>query len=143
MENEIWNETGKPGLVASTKLFFSDLFVGAKRMGRADFWWGYLGTTIFFGILIALFTWIVTLLPIDDYYWTAVAGVALAISVGYYLIAIFNAAIRRLHDVNFTAWWMLLLLIPGFGYIALLVFMTLGQRNDGNRYGKTVIEQIA
>ncbi|AKP68043.1 DUF805 domain-containing protein [Companilactobacillus ginsenosidimutans] len=140
MEKEIWNESGKPGLVSSTKLFFKDLFVGAKRISRADFWWGYLGTTIFFAVLIALFVWTVTLMPISDYYWSAILGVAAAISFGYYLIAIYNAGIRRLHDVNLSAWWMLLLLLPGVGYLVLLVLCSLEQRVEGNRHDMVLNE---
>lgn len=138
MENKHWNESEQPGLVVSTKLYFQDLFVGAKRMGRADFWWGMLGTTVFFGVLLGLLTWVMTLLPISDYYWSAVVGVALAISLGYYLIAIFNAAIRRLHDMNLKAWWMLLLIFTGLGLLVLVVMLTFPTREDGNKFNREV-----
>lgn len=138
MEKTNWNETNKPGLIASTRLFFQDLFVGAKRMGRADFWWGYLGTTIFFAVLIALLGWVVTLMPISEVYWSAVIGVAMAMAFGYYFIAIYNAAIRRLHDLNLRAWWMLWLVVPGVGYILLIVLMCLAQRGENNRFEKTL-----
>ncbi|MQS89166.1 DUF805 domain-containing protein [Companilactobacillus mishanensis] len=134
MENTIWNESNKPGIITSTKLYFNDLFVGAKRMSRADFWWGYLGTTIFFTVLLGLLALLETKLPVMDYYWSAVVGVAIAMSFAYYIIAIFTASIRRLHDVNLRAWWLLFYLIPGIGFIVWVVFMCLGQRNSSNRF---------
>lgn len=140
MKKEIWNESNKPGIIASAKLFSQDLFVGAKRTSRADFWWGYLGTTVFFAIIFAILLGIMRILPISDWYWSAVVGVALAMSIGYYLIAIYNAAIRRLHDINFKAWWMLLLVIPVLGCIALIVLLCLGQKNDANNYPKYIEE---
>ncbi|KRL65854.1 DUF805 domain-containing protein [Companilactobacillus versmoldensis] len=141
MDKKIWNQSQKPGLINSTKLFFQDLFVGAKRVSRRDFWWGYLGTTIFFAILIGILVFLMKSMPLMTYYWSAVIGVAIAISFGYYLIAIYNAAIRRLHDINLKAWWMLLILVPFFGYIILLVMMSLGQRNANNRFEKELSVQ--
>lgn len=134
METEHSVKNDKPGLINSTKLFFRDLFVGATRMSRADFWWGYLGTTIITAVVLAILTGIMTILPVMDYYWSAVDGVAMAIVTGYYLIAIFNAAIRRLHDANFKAWWMLMLIVPILGYVGLVIFMCLSKRDEGNRY---------
>lgn len=134
MEKEKSIKSDKLGLINSTKLFFRDLFVGATRIKRADFWWGYLGTTIITAIALGLLTWIMTILPVMDYYWSAVDGVAMAIVAGYYLIAIFNAAIRRLHDANFRAWWMLMLIIPVLGYIGIVILMCLSERDEGNRY---------
>lgn len=123
MENEINNETSNPSLIASTKLYFQDLFVGAKKMSRADFWWGYLGITILTIAIMAIFAGIIVILPISDYYWSAIAGVGFAITLGYYLIALFNAAIRRLHDTGKKAWWMLFLLLNVIGYIVLVVLL--------------------
>ena len=40
------NENPEPNLIASTKLMLRDTFRTDKRMGRADFWWGYLGITM-------------------------------------------------------------------------------------------------
>lgn len=41
---------------------------------------------------------------------------------------------RRLHDIGFSGWWQLLYIIP-FGAIALLVFVLMDSRSDGNKYG--------
>lgn len=138
MKEKVWNESIHPGIISSTKLYFHDLFVGAKRMSRADFWWGLLGTTIFFAILMGILSWIITILPVMDYYWSAVTGVALAISFGYYLIAIFTASIRRLHDRNMHGWWLLAWILPAVGEIIVIVLMCLPQKDDKNRFSRTI-----
>jgi len=43
--------------------------------------------------------------------------------------------VRRLHDIDRTGWWTLLVLVPVIGWIVLIVFnATEGTRSD-NRYG--------
>ena len=43
--------------------------------------------------------------------------------------------VRRLHDVDRSGWWLLLWLIPFFGWIVLLVFLCLDGSLGRNRYG--------
>ena len=42
---------------------------------------------------------------------------------------------RRLHDTDRSGWWLLLVLIPLVGPIAMLVFMCLEGTRDDNRFG--------
>lgn len=45
-------------------------------------------------------------------------------------------AVRRLHDLNKSGWWLLMLFVPIVGWIVLLVFMlTMGDQAE-NQYGK-------
>jgi uncharacterized membrane protein YhaH (DUF805 family) len=43
--------------------------------------------------------------------------------------------VRRLHDTGRSGWWLLLALIPFFGWIALLVFMVTDGEPQPNEYG--------
>lgn len=43
--------------------------------------------------------------------------------------------VRRLHDTDRTAWWILLVFIPILGWIALLVFACQEGTRGSNRYG--------
>ncbi|KRK79107.1 DUF805 domain-containing protein [Companilactobacillus nodensis] len=139
MENKnIWNESNKPNLINSTKLYFQDMFVGAKRMSRADFWWGLLGMTIVAVVLIGLFGWLVTVMSINDFYWSAVWSIAMVMTLGYYLISIWNAVIRRLHDRNLRGWWMLSIVLPGIGELIMIVLACLPQRDENNNWAKFV-----
>jgi uncharacterized membrane protein YhaH (DUF805 family) len=43
--------------------------------------------------------------------------------------------VRRLHDTDHSAWWLLIALIPLVGAIVLLVFMVQDSQQGKNRYG--------
>ena len=138
MKEQVWNESYRPGIISSTRLYFQDLFVGAKRMSRKDFWWGLLGMSIVAYLIVALLAFVMTKMPIDDYYWSSIIGVALAITIGYYWISVFTAIIRRLHDRKMHGWWVLLPIIPIVGGLGLLVLLCLPQRGFGNNWPKDI-----
>lgn len=43
--------------------------------------------------------------------------------------------VRRLHDVGFSGWWVLIFFIPLFGFIALIVFACIPGTQGENKYG--------
>jgi len=43
--------------------------------------------------------------------------------------------VRRLHDIDKSGWWALIMLVPLIGGIALLVFMCLDGTKGDNRFG--------
>ncbi|MBB3356663.1 MULTISPECIES: DUF805 domain-containing protein [unclassified Novosphingobium] len=57
------------------------------------------------------------------------------------LFALFNfipslaVSVRRLHDIDRSGWWFLLIFLPILGWFALLVFMCLDGTRGSNRYG--------
>ncbi len=57
-----------------------------------------------------------------------IAGLAL-------LIPSVTVAVRRLHDSERSGWWLLLIFIPFFGWVALLIFMVMDGTRGANRYG--------
>ena len=44
-------------------------------------------------------------------------------------------AVRRLHDIGRTGWWMLIGLIPLVGWIVLLIFFVTDSQAGSNQYG--------
>ncbi|MEH6453838.1 MAG: DUF805 domain-containing protein [Psychromonas sp.] len=58
---------------------------------------------------------------------------------GLYSLAVFipgiAVSVRRLHDTNRTGWWLLIVLIPIIGAIALLIFLALDSEPEQNQYG--------
>jgi uncharacterized membrane protein YhaH (DUF805 family) len=58
------------------------------------------------------------------------AGFALAM-----LIPSLAVAVRRLHDIGRTGWWVLIGLVPLIGPIVLLVFAVLDSQPGDNEYG--------
>ena len=43
--------------------------------------------------------------------------------------------VRRLHDIDRTGWWTLLMLVPVIGWIVLIVFNATEGTGSDNRYG--------
>lgn len=58
---------------------------------------------------------------------------------GIYSLAVFlpslAVAVRRLHDIGRTGWWLLIAFIPLVGLIVLLVFYCLDSQPGDNEYG--------
>lgn len=51
------------------------------------------------------------------------------------LIPMFAVHVRRLHDTNRSAWWLLISFIPLIGSVVLLVFSVLEGTRGSNEYG--------
>lgn len=64
-----------------------------------------------------------------------VFALAHAVFTLYVFIPSLAVTVRRLHDSGKSAWWLLLLLIPGVGQLVLLIFMLLGSERAVNRFG--------
>jgi len=85
----------------------------------------------------------------SEYWWFFLFLVLAALVLGLasdVLAAIFNlatiipslaAGARRLHDTDRSGWWLLLLLIPFIGWIAVIVL--LAQEGKPNRYGSAAV----
>lgn len=51
--------------------------------------------------------------------------------------------VRRLHDTDRSAWWLLILLIPFIGAITLLVYSAQDSMPGQNQYGANPKEEMA
>lgn len=130
--NSPFNENTNPGLIESTKLFFKDLIVANKRMGRADYWWSTLGIFLLSFIFFLVLSVLVTI--IKSSFVISILG---AILYAYYaIIGIggISAGIRRLHDTNHSGWFYLLNLIPLIGSIILIVMYCGTSENKNNNW---------
>ena len=90
------------------------------RAQRAEYWSFYLFTLIVSSVLQAA----------DE------TGVVLS---GIFSLATivpsFAVTVRRLHDTNRTAWWLLLTLLPIIGWIWLIVLLIFDSTPGSNQYG--------
>ena len=66
---------------------------------------------------------------------------------GVYSLAVLlpslGVAIRRLHDTGRSAWWVLIVLVPILGWIALIVFYATAGEPGENRYGPNPKAEVA
>src|SRR5699024_7886209 len=97
-------------------------FTGRSR--RSEFWWFAL-----FCLLLNIALAIVG--EVSD-----ILGGILSFVIGLGLIVpIIAVAVRRLHDIDRTGWWVLINLIPLIGWIVLLVFFVQRGTPGENRFG--------
>lgn len=112
------------------------------RTHRAEFWWCFLAFIIFEAIIIfcsVLLLLFIAYLPqsrgitIGIFFWSFISLVFIVLFIPALAIQV-----RRLHDINMSGWWILLILIPSLGAIAMLVFMLLPSNPEGERFGPYV-----
>ncbi|HEX7885765.1 MAG TPA: DUF805 domain-containing protein [Phenylobacterium sp.] len=102
------------------------------RSGRAEYW------------MFALLVFLVALgFGLSNAILGAIGGSALRLLIGglyaLFILAIIipsiAVGIRRLHDTDRSAWWLLISLIPVLGSVALVVFYCLPGTPGTNRFG--------
>lgn len=115
----------------------ANTFVGALKDGfaryvdfktrstRSQYWWFTLWSIIF-GIVTGI---IDVALGMGD---TGPIGMISSLVLFLPSIAV---AIRRLHDIGRSGWWMLLVFIPLIGWIVLIVFYCTKSEGTANRWG--------
>lgn len=132
-ENEqYYNESKNPGFLNSFNIFCSSFGNINKCMGRADFWWGYLGMTLI-SYLVMICCWLLFLLmnPGEDVSYTfGVIYLVFSIIIG---LITFTAIVDRLHDTGHSGWnycW----IFTGIGGIYLLYLLCLPTNQNEKRW---------
>ena len=99
------------------------------RARRKEYWYFFL-----FSMIISI-----VLTIIDGVTGSLSTEAGMGILSGIYtlgvLIPSIAVAVRRLHDINRSAWWLLLALIPFIGAIVLIVFLASDSNPEENQYG--------
>ena len=93
------------------------------RARRAEFWWFTLGNIIIF-VVLGILT------AIARIFYVLEIIVALAL-----LVPSIAVAVRRLHDTDKSAWFLLIYLIPFVGWIVMIVFYATDSTRGTNQYG--------
>ena len=88
------------------------------RATRAEFWWWVLIMEFVFPVLGQLIH----------------PALYLIVTLTAFLPG-FAVAVRRLHDIDRTAWWILLSLVPLIGWLVLVIFYTKRGNPGTNSYG--------
>ena len=117
--------TGRPAskmpFMDAAKTCVQKSFTIEGRASRSEYWWFYLA----FGIAN------IGLTIVDSALGTPLALLLLAL-----IPASFCAAIRRMHDIGKSGWWLLIGLIPLIGGLVLLYwFLFDGGQPHANQYG--------
>lgn len=117
-------------------------FVVRGRAQRSEYWWFFLAQQIFIyavSLLLMIMSFIyVGLFNLDSTLFNI--GIVLSIIIFglmclIIIIPSITSAVRRLHDINCRGWWLLLVLLPYIGGIALLIMLALPGTKGDNRFG--------
>jgi uncharacterized membrane protein YhaH (DUF805 family) len=125
----------------AAKRFFKKYATFTGRASRSEYWWW----TLISGVVSIVLNIIMSVAgaagaTVDANGATvpgpgAVVGIILLVVWGLAVIVPSLAlVVRRLHDVNFSGWVILIGLVPFIGGLALLVFMLLPSKPEGQRF---------
>ena len=107
---------------------FSQYATFRGRARRSEYWWFSL-FLLLVGILASVLD---SALGVD--FEGSGGPVSLLVNLAVLLPSL-AVAVRRLHDIDRTGWWLLLALIPIVGWIVLLVFALQNGTPGPNRFG--------
>jgi uncharacterized membrane protein YhaH (DUF805 family) len=104
------------------------------RAPRSEFWYWVL-----FALLVSVAASIVdyALFPLAD-----VNPLGILVSLGFFLPNL-SVAVRRLHDLDYSGWWVLLGLIPIVGLIVLIIWWCQRGTVGPNRFGPDALAGTA
>jgi len=118
------------GFGDAIKLGFSNYVNFTDRASRSEYWYWYL-----FAALGLLATALVD---------SAIVG--RPVTYPLFVLATFlpslSVAVRRLHDLNHSGWWILLALIPLVGDIILLIWFCFKGTDGPNRFGADPLARL-
>ena len=126
---------------AAVKRFFAKYSTFSGRASRSEYWWWALVSCVVY-MVIGFLTLVLgasgSTVGSDG---TRVPGpgatiMLVLILVWYVAVLVPSLAltVRRLHDINFSGWMLLLGLVPFVGPIILLVFTVLESKPEGHRF---------
>ncbi|TQM94070.1 DUF805 domain-containing protein [Roseinatronobacter monicus] len=118
-------------MIDATKVCFTKYAQFRGRARRAEFWWFMLFLTLA-GIVADLITMIL------GFHWGVLGPISAVFSLATFLPAIAVGA-RRLHDIDRSGWWQLLLFVPIIGWIVLIVWWATSGSKGENRFGSDPI----
>jgi len=114
------------GFGEAVRTCFSKYVTFSGRARRPEYWYWVL-----FGVLVAIVAGI-----LDAVIFGANSGVFSGLSSLALLLPNLAVTVRRLHDIDRSGWWMLILLLPFIGAVVLFVFMCLRGIAGPNRFGQ-------
>ena len=117
-------------MVEAVKKIFSNYANFSGRTSVGDFWLGYLGALIIEMVVSFVIGFVCGLANVSDSAMLSISGIIALL----FVIPLFAAEVRRLHDTNKSGWYMLISLIPLVGSILLLIQLCKPSVNENNNY---------
>jgi len=111
---------------------------GEGRAQRSEYWWGGLAYSFCLGIVLMMLIVPASLMFMDpssteaDF---AMFMMLFSVVLLIFYIPLLSQTIRRLHDIGYSGWFVLLGLIPYIGYFILFIMCVLPSQPHPNKYG--------
>jgi uncharacterized membrane protein YhaH (DUF805 family) len=149
-ELPLWAPVPHATFLVAFRRFWKKYVVFTGRASRSEFWWWALFDAIVLVILEIVFNAVVgsstvtrvaheeTTHPLVVHTGPAYFVIVVLMWAWFLLTLLPGLAlsVRRLHDVNISAWYLLIVLVPFIGGIALLVVLALRSRPAGVRFDR-------
>ena len=112
--------------------FYSNYLNFSGRATRSEYWW-----TIFNLLGAGVIVCIVYIagMVLGKNYLLIISRVILLVLFFGNILGLLSLSIRRLHDTNRSAWWLLVDFVPFFSGIVLLLFFVMPSTVGSNKYG--------
>ena len=103
--------------------------VFSGRAGRREYWMFFL-----FNLIFSIAARFVDMTSGSEVILLGMKPITLVYGLAVALPSL-TVAVRRLHDIGYAGWWMLLLIVPFIGPVALVVMFCLAGEPGDNKYG--------
>ena len=116
----------------SSSSFYRNYLNFSGRATRSEYWWKIfelLGASV-----IVYIVYLAGMVWGKNYLLIISLVLALVLFFGN-ILGLLSLSIRRLHDTNRSAWWLLIDFVPLFGHIILLIFFVTPSTVGPNKYG--------
>ncbi|PWC37392.1 DUF805 domain-containing protein [Azospirillum sp. TSO35-2] len=114
------------GFVDAVKSVFSQYVGLSGRAARSEYWYWVL-----FTVLVSIATVILDLALFPDNDVSPLNSIANLV----FLLPGWAVSVRRLHDLDRSGWWLLIVLVPLIGWIVLFVWAATKGDATENRFG--------
>jgi uncharacterized membrane protein YhaH (DUF805 family) len=106
---------------------FSKYVDFSGRAPRSEYWWFAL-----FLLLLNIVAAVIDVLVFGAADGLGIVSIVLGLAT---LLPSIAVGVRRLHDIDRTGWWYLIIFIPIIGAIVLIIFFVLAGTSGDNNYG--------
>lgn len=129
------------GPIESIKTCYQKFFTYKGRARRSEFWWFWLFCNALSAVPVVMI--LNAMEEMSQYYYYTPDSIITKLFFWGFLtllisVPLFFATIRRLHDIDYSGWWLLIVFIPVIGtivWLGLLFLEALDGTAEDNKYG--------
>lgn len=141
MESNQLITTPMMGPIESIKTCYQKFFTYKGRARRSEFWWFWLFCNALSAVPVVMI--LNAMEEMSQYYYYTPDSIITKLFFWGFLtllisVPLFFATIRRLHDIDYSGWWLLIVFIPVIGtivWLGLLFLEALDGTAEDNKYG--------